>query len=71
MWHVYDSPSWELSQSHWVLGPGSHSGGTDFDDNAVSSIRQISDTCKSNIITPTNVGYVFTLSGYLYVPGVG
>ena len=58
MWHVYDSPSWEMTKPHWVLGPGSHSAPDDFDDNAVSSINWI---CKSEIIISANEEcYIFT-----------
>ena len=60
MWHVYDSPSWELDQPHWVLGPGSHSAPDNF-NGTVSSIKQISDSCKYNIINSAKEGfYCFT-----------
>ena len=61
MWRVYDGPSWELTQPHWALMPGVHSAPDDFDDNVVSSIRQLCGTRKSNMINSTYEGcYVFT-----------
>ena len=68
MWRVYDSPSWELTQPHWALMPGSHLAPDDFNASAVSSISQICDTCKSNIISSTDKGcYVLTSVHFLSV----